>query len=370
MPVPPAVARLIDRIRAARAGGATLDIRGGSTKSFYGEPPHGEPLSLAELGGITSYEPTELVVTARAGTPLAELEAALAEKGQCLPFEPPRFAPGGTVGGMVAAGLSGPARVSAGTLRDYVLGVSLLNGRGELLTFGGQVMKNVAGYDVSRLIAGSWGVLGVLCEVSLKVLGALRASATLEFDWDEKRSLEALAGWNALPLPISASAWHDGRLRVRLSGTGAAVESAARKLGGARLEAAGALEWWRSLRDHSHPFLTLDAGDLAAGECLWRLALPATVPPLALPCASAGSAERQLIEWSGAQRWRRGGWSAQEVRAAAAAAGGHATLVRAADKSAGAFTRAEAPLMRIHRELKLAFDPDRVFNPGRLYADL
>jgi glycolate oxidase FAD binding subunit len=370
MAPPPALARLIDRIESARTRGATLDIQGGGTKSFYGEPPQGERLPLAELGGITSYEPTELVVTARAGTPLAELEAALAEKGQCLPFEPPRFASGGTVGGMVAAGLSGPARVSAGTPRDYVLGVTLLNGRGEVLTFGGQVMKNVAGYDVSRLMAGSWGVLGVLCEVSLKVLGVFRATTTLEFDWDEKRALEALGGWRALPLPITASAWHEGRLRIRLSGTGAGVESAARKLGGRMLEPADALEWWQSLRDLSHPFLVPSAEDLAAGECLWRLAVPATVPPLVLPCASASPAERQLIEWNGTQRWCRGGWSAQEVRAVAAAVGGHATLVRAADKSAGAFTRAEATLMRIHRELKLAFDPDRVFNPGRLYADL
>jgi glycolate oxidase FAD binding subunit len=367
MPPPPAVARLIDRIQTARSRRATLDIRGGTTKAFYGEPPHGEPLSLAELAGITSYEPTELVVTARAGTPLAELEAALAEKGQCLPFEPPQFAPGGTVGGMVAAGLSGPSRASAGTLRDYVLGVTLLDGRGALLTFGGQVMKNVAGYDVSRLMAGSWGVLGVLCEVSLKVLGARRATATLEFDRDERRSLEALAGWNAMPLPITASAWHAGCLRVRLSGTDAAVASAAAKLGGTRLEPSAALRWWSSLRDLSHPVLDLDAADLAAGECLWRLALPATLPPLSFD-ASASPAE--LIEWNGAQRWYRGGWPAPEVRAAAAAVGGHATLVRAADKSAGAFTRVAAPLMRIHRELKLAFDPDRVFNPGRLYADL
>jgi glycolate oxidase FAD binding subunit len=369
-PTPPAVARLIDRIRTARSRGARLDVQGGNTRAFYGEPPRGEPLSTAELSGITSYEPTELVVTARAGTPLAELEAALAEKGQCLPFEPPRFAPGGTVGGMVAAGLSGPARMSAGPLRDYVLGVTVLDGRGGLLTFGGQVMKNVAGYDVSRLMAGSWGVLGVLCEVSLKVLGTRRATATFEFDWDERQSLAALAGWNAVPLPITASAWHDGCLRLRLSGTAAAVDSAAAKLGGRALEPAAAARWWASLRDLSHPFLDLDAADLAAGECLWRLALPPTVPPLTLPRASAGPDERQLIEWNGGQRWCRGGWAAEEVRSAAAAVGGHAILVRAADKSAGAFTRVAAPLMQIHRELKLAFDPDRVFNPGRLYADL
>ena len=166
--VPAAVAQLIDRLRAARAARAPLQIVGGGTKAFYGEAPRGEPLALRELTGITSYEPSELVVTVRAGTPLAELEHALAAKGQCLPFEPPRFAAGGSVGGMVASGLAGPSRAAVGALRDYVLGLTLLDGRGELLTFGGQVMKNVAGYDVSRLIAGSWGVLGVICEVSSK----------------------------------------------------------------------------------------------------------------------------------------------------------------------------------------------------------
>ena len=368
MPVPTAVARLIDRIQSARTHRGTLDIQGGCTKAFYGEPPRGEPLPLGELSGITSYEPTELVVTARAGTPLAELEAALAEREQCLPFEPPKFASGGTVGGMVAAGLAGPARAAAGSLRDYVLGVTMLNGRGELLTFGGQVMKNVAGYDVSRLVAGSWGVLGVLCEVSLKVLGTRRATTTLEFDWDERRSLEALARWGARPLPLSASAWHEGCLRIRLSGSGAAVESAASKLDGREVAAEAAARWWSSLKDLTHPFLDLRPADLLAGECLWRLSLPAAVPPLELP--RAREARAGLVEWNGAQRWCRGSWTAEEVRAAAAAVGGHATLVRASDKSAGAFTRLAPPLMRIHGELKRAFDPDGIFNPGRLYAEL
>jgi FAD/FMN-containing dehydrogenase len=213
-----AVDRLRDRILDARARHLSLDIRGGNTKAFYAEAPRGEPLGLAELTGISSYEPSELVVTVRAGTPLAELESVLAEQGQCLAFEPPRFAAGGTVGGMVAAGLSGPARAAAGPLRDYVLGVTILNGRGELLSFGGQVMKNVAGYDVSRLMAGSWGILGVLCEVSLKVLATKAATATLSFDWDERQALSEMARWNALPLPLSASAWHAGSLRIRLVG--------------------------------------------------------------------------------------------------------------------------------------------------------
>src|SRR6202012_781568 len=172
------------------------------------------------------YEPTEMVVTAWAGTPLRDLEAALQEHGQCLPFEPPRFAPGGTVGGKVAAGLSGPARASVGCVRDHVLGVVLLNGRGELLTFGGQVTKNVAGYDVSRLLVGSLGILGIICEVSLKVLPNSVSSETLSFDWGEAQSLDNLCRWRGRPLPISASAWHAGRLSLRLAGARAAVAAA------------------------------------------------------------------------------------------------------------------------------------------------
>jgi glycolate oxidase FAD binding subunit len=222
----PALARLIEQVDHARAHCGSVDIRGGGTKGFYGEQPQGEPLDVAGLAGVSSYEPTELVVTVRAGTPLAELEAALADQGQCLPFEPPRFSAGGTVGGMVAAGLSGPARASVGSVRDHVLGVTLLNGRGEVLTFGGQVAKNVAGYDVSRLIAGSLGILGMICEVSLKVLPINRATRTLLFDWDESHALGQLNFWASQPLPMTASAWHEGRLQVRLAGSDVAVIAA------------------------------------------------------------------------------------------------------------------------------------------------
>src|ERR1700678_2181735 len=286
----PALAHLIDRVMLAQADGTALDIRGGGTKNFYGGMPKGGTLPMAALAGISSYEPTEFVVTVRAGTPLAELEAALEERGQCLPFEPPRFAPGGTVGGMVAAGLSGPARAAVGAVRDYVLGLTLLNGRGEVLTFGGQVAKNVAGYDVSRLIAGSLGILGVICEVSLKVLPIHRASATLCFDWDESRALEQLRKWASQPLPLNASAWHDGRLHLRLAGAAAAVSAACGQLGGDVVAPETALTWWRSVRDQAQEFFALNESQLAAGECLWRLSLPATAAPVKLP-------GRQFIEW-------------------------------------------------------------------------
>jgi FAD/FMN-containing dehydrogenase len=361
--VPAAVAELIDRMRAARACRAPLQILGGGTKAFYGEAPLGEPLSVRDLTGITSYEPSELVVTVRAGTPLAELESALAAKGQCLPFEPPRFAAGGTVGGMVASGLAGPSRAAVGALRDYVLGLTLLDGRGELLTFGGQVMKNVAGYDVSRLIAGSWGVLGVICEVSLKVLAAPPETATLEYEWDEPRALEELSRRRAQPVPLQASAWCERRLRIRLAGSRAAVLEARARLGGTAMDREAAFKFWESVRDHRHEFFAPAAGELETGIGLWRL----SVPPTAQPFSFGG---RQFIEWGGAQRWWRTAAPAAEVRAAAASAGGHATLVRAADKSAGAFAPLSGELMRIHRALKTAFDPERILNPGRLYADL
>jgi glycolate oxidase FAD binding subunit len=355
--------RLIDQIDQARSRKAPLAIRGGGTKAFYGGPATGDPLDVTGLAGISSYEPAELVVTVRAGTPLAELEAALEEGGQCLPFEPPRFSPGGTVGGMVAAGLSGPARASLGSVRDHVLGVTLLNGRGEVLTFGGQVAKNVAGYDVSRLIAGSLGILGVICEVSIKVLPISRATTTLCFDWDETEALKQLRLWASQPLPLNASAWHDGRLYVRLAGAAAAVTAACGRLGGAAVAPDAALTWWRSVRDQSGDFFALSEADLARGECLWRLSLPATAAPVKL-------SGRQFIEWHGAERWWRTAAEVREVRDAAALAGGHATLIRGADRSQGVFMPLSGALMRIHRGLKQAFDPACILNPGRLYAEL
>ncbi len=364
----PELSRLVDRVHSARAARTTLDIKGGGSKHFYAEPPVGEPLDMRALAGISSYEPSELVVTARAGTTLAELESVLAERGQCLAFEPPRCAPGCTVGGMIAAGLSGPSRASAGAVRDFTLGVTLLNGYGEVLSFGGQVMKNVAGYDVSRLVTGSWGVLGAICEASIKVLPVRPAMVTLAFSIDEPQALSCLWAWGARPLPLQASAWMDGRLLVRLAGAQSAVQEARRDLcaampGGEALDPDVASPWWESIRDQHHAFFTFSAAELAHGECLWRLSLPATTAPLQL----AGG---QLIEWGGALRWWRSAATAEVMRSAAAQAGGHATLVRAADKSAGAFAPPGAAAMRIHRSLKMAFDPAGIFNPGRLYAGL
>lgn len=358
-----ALQRLRDRILAARDSKTALEIRGGCTKRFYGNAPRGEPIDVRELAGITSYEPTELVVTVLAGTKLVELESILAERGQCLPFEPPHFGAVGTVGGMVAAGLAGPARACVGPLRDFVLGVTMLNGMGEALTFGGQVMKNVAGYDVSRLMAGSMGILGVICEVSLKVMPIPPACRTLCLEMDEAAAIQRLNRWAGEGIPIHASAWHGGRLHLRLAGAKAAVERALEGAGGRELEAQAAAAWWTGIRDHRHEYFLLSDAQLERGECLWRLAVPDSTPPIDLP-------GEQFIEWGGGQRWRRCAAPASEVRSAAERAGGHATLMRSADRRHRVFTAPEAASMRIQKRLKHSFDPAGIFNPGRLHPEL
>ncbi len=345
-----------ERIAAAAGAGRSFCIRGGGTKDFYGQPPSGEALATNAWRGIVSYEPTELVVTARAGTPLAELETALREKGQCLPFEPPHFGAGATVGGMVAAGLSGPRRSAVGAVRDYVLGVKMLDGKGELLAFGGQVMKNVAGYDVPRLMAGSLGTLGLLTEVSLKVLPLPMAGMTLRFAMGETEALKKLNEWGGKPLPVAASVWHDGALTLRLAGAVAAVRAARQTLGGEEVGDAGA--FWQSIREQTHPYF-------AGGTPLWRLSVASVAPPI---CCSGPT----LIEWGGALRWLRGDQGAEQVRTLAASAGGHATLFRsdaALKNAAGAFQPLSPVLAKIHRNLKQAFDPAGVFNRGRMYPD-
>jgi glycolate oxidase FAD binding subunit len=362
---------LIEQVRAAAAARTPLRITGGDTKAFYGEPVPGQPLSTAGWSGIVSHEPSELVVTVRAGTPLAELEAAMAEAGQCLPFEPPRFGAASTIGGAVAAGLAGPARAASGGVRDFVLGMQFIDGRGDWLTFGGQVMKNVAGYDVSRAMAGSLGTLGVITDISLKVLPVAPAEATLVFALGQHDALEQLHRWGGQPLPINASCWvkdttqaHAPELLfVRLRGAVAAVESACERLvleaHGARMDNAQAGPDWAACRDQTLPFFSAPSADL----CLWRLSVPQTAPVLALPYAP-------LIEWQGAQRWL---WApaaaADDIRRAAASVNGHATLFRAgADGAPGVprFHRQSTVIDTITQRLRAEFDPAGIFNPGRM----
>lgn len=348
------------RIQAASREGAPLLLRGGGSKDWYGQHVAGDVFDTRAYAGVVDYEPTELVLTARCGTPLADIEALLARHGQMLAFEPPRFGAASTIGGVVASGLSGPRRAAAGALRDYVLGAQLMDGRGELLSFGGQVMKNVAGYDVSRLLAGSLGTLGLVTQVSLKVLPVPLREASIRFEMDEITALRSMNEWAGQPLPISATCWHEGALTVRLSGAQAAVKAALLRLGGDAL-ASGEV-FWDGLRDQRRDFFA------GAGE-LWRL----SVPPAASALVLRGD---QLIEWGGAQRWLRVEHGvADDIRRVAAAAGGHATRYRVAPGAdapalgagAGAFHPLAPAMARIHERLKAAFDPAGIFNRGRMY---
>lgn len=368
------LAPIADRVRAAAADQTPLRIRGGGTKDFFGLALHGEVLDTRVLRGIVSYEPSELVVTVKAGTPLAELEAALAEQGQCLPFEPPHFAQtpadSATVGGMVAAGLSGPARASVGAVRDYMLGVTLLNGRAELLTFGGQVMKNVAGYDVSRLMVGAWGTLGLITEVSLKVLPVAPGEATLRFECNQADALRKLHAWGGQPLPLNASCWvqdgeaGSGTLYVRLRGAVAAVEAACRSMGGTRLDNATVAPDWAACRDQTLPWFAGRAQ--RPDHALWRLSVPATAPALTLPAGA-----QPLLEWHGALRWVQAPEAAGDaLRAAADAVGGSASVFIAPSaggtSARGQFDLKSRALEQIHARLKHSFDPAGIFNPGRM----
>jgi glycolate oxidase FAD binding subunit len=358
---------LAERIRAASAARTPLVIRAGGTKDFYGNACHGDVLDPREVRGIVDYEPTELVVTVAAGTPLAELESVLAERGQMLPFEPPHYAPGATIGGAVAAGLAGPRRASYGPtyggVRDFVLGARMIDGRGELLRFGGTVMKNVAGYDMARALAGSLGTLGLIVELSIKVLPRPVAEQTLRLEMDVADAVTRMNEWGGQPLPISATAWINDLLYVRLSGARAAVEAARLRLGGESIDEEGAASLWRGIRDHRHIFFTVD--DLTSLP-LWRLSVPSSAPLPHLP-------ELQLVEWGGALRWLRTDAPAADVRAYVSQHGGHATLFRGGDaaaRAAGAFTPLAPPLLAIHQRLKAEFDPANIFNRGRMYAEL
>ena len=344
-----ASAALLAQVSHALDAGTPLRIRGGDSKAFLGRPVAGEELDTRAHRGIVSYDPTELVLTARAGTPLAEIEAALEAAGQMLPCEPPHLGIGATLGGMVAAGLSGPRRPWAGSVRDYVLGTRLITGHGKHLRFGGEVMKNVAGYDLSRLMAGSLGCLGVLTEVSLKVLPKPRQCLSLRLEMGVAQTLASLAEWGQQPLPISAAS-HDGTaLHLRLEGGEGSVQACRRDLGGEEIDSG----YWRELREQRLAFF--------GGEApLWRLSLPNNTAPLELP-------GEQLIDWGGAQRWLKSAADAGQIRRIAAKAGGHATRYSAGDD---AFTPLPAPLLRYHQSLKQQLDPKGIFNPGRMYAEV
>jgi glycolate oxidase FAD binding subunit len=345
-----------ERIATATANKSPLRIKGNGTKDWYGQSLQGEVLDTTAYSGIIAYDPTELVITARSGTSLREIGKALSEKNQMLAFEPPRFDGLATIGGIVASGLSGPRRQAVGAVRDFVLGAVLMDGKADVLHFGGQVMKNVAGYDVSRLLTGSMGTLGLILEVSIKVLPRPVAQQSLQFAMTQEQALHQLNVWGGQPLPLSASCWHNGLLAIRLSGAQAAVDAAIKKMGGDALPEPE--KFWDRLREQEHAFFDGVMQDKEHG--LWRLSVPSVAPVLNLQ-------GEQCIEWGGAQRWLKTSASASAVRAAAEQAGGHATLFKGGDKSVGVFHPLQPAVERIHRNLKNAFDPAGIFNPGRMF---
>lgn len=384
VPADPAVWRAwAERVRDAASRGACLRVRGGGSKDHLGDTTRGEVLDTRECQGIVAYEPSELVIRARAGTLLADVEAALAERGQHLAFEPPRFAFGAdaaqgsgsgtsmaTLGGVVASGLSGPARVSRGAVRDHVLGCTLMNGRAEVMRFGGAVMKNVAGFDLSRLMAGSMGTLGLLLDVTLKVMPQPVVSATMRFEMPQAEALAQVNQWAAQPLPLDASAWWDGLLVLRLRGARAAVASAVQRLyrerRGELLAPPVADAFWQGMRDQSDEFFQRARAAVAQaggqGVALWRLSVPPTTAPLEVH-------GEQLIEWFGGQRWVCTPAPAAAVHALAARVGGHAQAVFAAQPSPWVEGTALSPvLLRLHQNVQRAFDPQGVFATGRLMS--
>ncbi len=344
---------LRERIAAAQGARRALRLKGAGTKDFYGETLAGEVLELGAFSGIVDYEPSELVITARCGTALSEIEAALSARDQFLAFEPPAFGADPTIGGVIAAGLSGPRRAYAGAARDFVLGAKLLSADGTLLSFGGRVMKNVAGFDVSRLLCGSLGTLGIITEISLKVLPRPRAEETLRLELPAAAAVESFNRWSAAGLGVSGAAWWQGGAWVRLSGSPPAVRAARERIGGERVETARAQAWWESLRHAQLP--------LFAGRVIWRLSVPATTSPLPLP-------GDPLIDWGGALRWYADPPGEVAIREIASAVAGTALCWRGPAPQ-GRFHPLPPALARLHRRLKERFDPHGIFNPGRLLTD-
>lgn len=356
------LSEMIDKVMTARASQRPLYLQGGGTKQFYGEAmpplPNGSLLDISPFQGVVNYQPSELVITARAGTPLAEIEALLAEKRQMLAFEPPRFGPASTIGGCVATGLSGPRRMQAGALRDFVLGATLLDASGTILRFGGEVMKNVAGYDISRLLAGSMGIFGPMLEVSIKVAPMPLVEETLMLEVSEAEALQRFNAWRSKPLPISATSWLQeagkGVLRVRVSGSDPAIASARRAIGGERLTDEQAGEFWNAMRDQTHPWFQ--------SRPLWRVAVPPTTPALGLGDT--------LIEWNGGLRWVAGTHDADTIRSKASAHRGHAMLYRyEGTAQVPVFHPVSAAVRVISQRLKQELDPTGMFNPGRLFRE-
>jgi len=351
-------AQLQKAVCSAHADGTALEICGGGSKRWYGREPSGERLDVSGHAGILNYQPTELVLTARAGTKLSEIAKALDEHGQRLGFDPPYFAEEATLGGVIACGLSGPRRPYAGSARDFVLGCKMINGCGEVMRFGGEVMKNVAGFDVARLMAGSLGTLGLLLEISLKVLPHRIAEHTVTLDADFTEAIGIMGHWASTPLPITAMAADGRRVYFRICATPSAVRKTTCEINGEMFD--DGLRFWKELREHQLPFFDDD-------RPLWRLSTPPATPHSLIPEIPHAD---WFIGWGGAQRWLKSDLPAEAIFHAASSAAGHATLFRGGDRGSDVFASLPAPLLALHKRLKESFDPVGIFNPGRMYRDL
>lgn len=347
-------ALLQNEIQQAITTASALTIRAGGSKDFYGRNTlGGQPLNLAEHQGIISYEPSELVIKARAGTPITAIQQLLSENRQMLAFEPPAYNNQATLGGTIATSFSGPRRAYSGAVRDFVLGTKIINGNAEILSFGGEVMKNVAGYDVSRLMAGAMGTLGVILEASIKVVPMPETEMTIVHDITIEAALAKLHQWSSLPLPISASCFYQNQLYSRLSGTEKAINITHQKIGGERLNNAN--DFWSSITNQTHPFFQ-------SQQSLWRLSIASNTPALSV----AGDT---LYEWGGALRWLKSDITQHEIRSNKGLQTGHATLYRSNNKCNEVFQALPPSLLALHRQLKRAFDPHGIFNKGRMYAE-
>ena len=346
---------LREQVIEATETNTALHIQGGNTKAFYGRQTEGETIDLSTHSGIVNYEPTELVITARAGTPLKEIEDTLLAQGQILPFEPPHYGNNATLGGTIACNFSGPRRVARGPARDYVLGCKLLNGKGEIISFGGEVMKNVAGYDVSRLMAGALGTLGVLLEISLKVLPKPESEITLTLERNTDKALAKLTRLAQVDFPISATCYDGYKLYIRLGGTEGAVEKSRKPIGGEVIPSDQNI--WQKIKEHQHGFFN-------TSEPLWRISVAADTPPLEID-------GKVLYEWNSSLRWCTSKANAKTIQQAARNAGGHAIRFRGHDQCAeDVFHPLPSALLAVHKKLKKAFDPNGIFNPGRMYLGL
>lgn len=346
---------LQEQVVAGIAANQPLTIIGGGSKAFYGNETNGTALQVSPHTGVIAYEPSELCITARAGTRLQDIETLLAANGQKLAFEPPCFSPESTIGGMVAAGLSGPARPWAGSVRDHVLGVKLITGYGKVASFGGQVMKNVAGYDISRLITGSMGTLGVILEVSLKVMPRPVTELTLALEMPSEEAFELTTTMRRSTFPLSATCYFDGCLYLRLSGVPSHVFASHRKIGGEAINNAD--EFWLALRNQTHEFFQ------QYDRPLWRLSFP---PATSVISRLEGNS---LVEWGGSQRWVYTNIPVNLIRNIAHKGSGHATVYRGSLPGVNPFHPLPDNLRNVQQRLKQAMDPHGIFNPGRMYKD-